>query len=132
MDSQNTPKGCDDLDFIRFSKLLRTMQETGWRYGLQGDCMADTGSRCGTHCQEQLVVDICLSLPAEVRRSNRELARRMARAMVLTHHDNDDKHDANFLSQSYVDTTHQGQRHVAIEREFLEASSQPRRQRGHK
>ena len=132
MDSQNTPKGCYDLDFIRFNKLLRTIEEAGRRYGLQGDCLADTGSRCGTHCQELLVVDICLSLPAEVCRSHRELARRMVRAMVLTHHDNDDKHDATFLSQSYVDMTHQGQHHVAIEREFLEASSQPRRRRGHK
>ena len=129
MDSQNTPKGCYDLDLIR---LIRTIEEAGRRYGLQGDCLADIGSRCGTYFQELLIIEIYLSLPAEVRRSNRELTQGMARAMVLTHHDNDDKDDARFLSQSCMDTTHHGQRHVAIEREFLEASSHPRRRRGHK
>jgi hypothetical protein len=118
-----TPKGCGDLDHITFHRLQRTVESAGHALGLRGDCFADIGSRIGTQEEELRAVALYLSLPAETRRSDRDLVRRMARSIVLTHNDGNDANDANDAgSLLHSDASPEPPRniHPAIARAFRE------------
>ena len=112
-----TPKGCGDLDHITFHRLQRTVESAGHALGLRGDCFADIGSRIGTQEEELRAVALYLSLPAELCRSDRGLARRMARSMVLTH---DDANDVGSRLHSDVSPEPPRKIHPAIARAFRE------------
>lgn len=76
---------------VSFARLRRAIDEAARLDGLYGDCLASDGFCPGTSAQESMALDIHSALPADILSAVGELAHRMTRALVLTHHD---EHDA--------------------------------------
>lgn len=82
---------------VTFGRLQRAIEEAGRQRNLSGDCLAETRFRSGTPDDELQALDIYLALPIDVRRAAPELTHRMARSLVLSHHDD---HDEDVIEMS--------------------------------